>query len=268
MGVVVHVPHASNIIPTDVRSRILLDDDALARELLASTDHHTDLLVADLDADVPVLAHGVSRLVVDPERFLEPAREATEAIGRGAVYTRGVHGELLRDDTAPDWAEVRADLIARFFVPHHQRVEETVGRIVRSHGSCTLIDVHSYPSVALPYELAGGLDPAAPRPELCIGTDADHTPEELTLGVERVAHRLGIGTARDTPFAGTFVPSAWLGDPRVRSVMLEVRRDTYMDECTGALHDGAVRIRQLIAGVVDDVLTEATRRTDDDLTHG
>jgi hypothetical protein len=34
----------------------------------------------------------LSRLVVDPERFLDPEREATEAVGRGAVYTRGADG--------------------------------------------------------------------------------------------------------------------------------------------------------------------------------
>ncbi len=57
-------------------------------------------------------------------------------------------------------------------------------------------------------------------------------------GVERAARALGFEVARDTPFSGTFVPSALLGDTRVAAVMLEVRRDKYMDEGTGLLHDG------------------------------
>jgi hypothetical protein len=50
LSVVLHVPHASTVIPADVRAGIVLDDAALARELLASTDHHTDTLIAGLES--------------------------------------------------------------------------------------------------------------------------------------------------------------------------------------------------------------------------
>lgn len=181
----------------------------------------------------------------------------TEAVGRGAVSTRCVDGTLLRDDAAADWEEVRADLIARHFAPYHAQVDRLVARMIADHGHCTLIDVHSYPREAQPYELAAGLHPAASRPQLCIGTDATHTSAWLLAGVEEVAHLLGIQTARDTPFAGTFVPGSWLGDGRVRSVMLEVRRDTYLDEVTGVLDAGGVaRVRELVRQVVLRVLEE------------
>jgi hypothetical protein len=43
----------------------------------------------------------------------------------------------------------------------------------------------------------------------------------------------------DTPFAGTYVPLKHLGrDRRVRSIMIEVRRDLYQTEPAGPLHDG------------------------------
>lgn len=265
MSVVLHVPHASTAIPADVRRGIEPDDAALARELLASTDHHTDTFVAGLDALAPrgvplgrvatfVNAH--SRLVVDPERFLDSAREATERVGRGAVYTRGFDGTLLRDADAPGFAALRADLIERFFAPYHAGIEQLVAGMLEVHGTCTVVDVHSYPPVAQPYELAGGLPADAVRPELCIGTDGVHTPGWLVDVVTSAAAGLGIATALDTPFAGTFVPTPWLGDARVRSVMLEIRRDTYMDESTGALREGgAERMRALVRGVVEGVLT-------------
>lgn len=86
-GVIVHVPHASTRIPEDVRRGIVLDDVALARELFASTDHHTDAFVAGLEeelgggrlgpgdsgARVRVHVNGLSRLVVDPGASSTPS---------------------------------------------------------------------------------------------------------------------------------------------------------------------------------------------------
>ena len=261
MSVVLHVPHASTHVPEDVRAGIVLDDADLATELLASTDLHTDALVTGLDASDGVESSRVrlhvnahSRLVVDPERFLDPDREATEAVGRGAVYTRGHDGRVLRDAAAPGFAALRADLIERFFVPYHRSIEQLVADMVATHGRCTIVDVHSYPRDAQHYELAGGLAPDAPRPELCIGADPAHTPAALVALVEDAAASLGVGTARDTPFAGTFVPTRFLGDARVTSVMLEVRRDTYLDEATGAPHGGMARMRTLVERVVAGLL--------------
>ena len=263
MSVILHVPHASTVIPADVRADIVLDDAALARELLASTDHHTDTLIAGLESAFAVSDHdggrarrvrayvnGLSRLVVDPERFLDPEREATETVGRGAVYTRCADGTVLRDVDAAGWPAMRADLSARHFAPYHAGIEQLVAGMVAVHGSCTVIDVHSYPQEAQRYELDGGFDPATRRPQLCVGTDPVHTPAALVVGVERVAQALRFEVARDTPFSGTFVPSAWLGDTRVAAVMLEVRRDTYMDEGTGLLHEGAAQVSELIRRVV------------------
>ena len=84
-------------IPPGVRSSILLSDVDLERELVALTDAHTDDLFSWL------AVHGAtrfvnrrSRLVVDPERLLDPAAEPTEAFGQGAVYTRTSDGRALR----------------------------------------------------------------------------------------------------------------------------------------------------------------------------
>ena len=260
MSIVLHVPHAGTAIPDDVRRAILLDDAGLAREVLASTDHHTDRFVEGLDTSdrVRTWVNASSRLVVDPERFLDPAREATERVGRGAVYTRGFDGAVLRDADDPAFPALRADLLERFFTPYHAGIEQLVAGMLDAHGTCTVIDVHSYPRDVQPYELAGGLAPDAPRPELCIGTDSAHTADALVGLVEEVAAGLGLATARDTPFAGTFVPTPWLGDGRVRSVMLEIRRDTYMDEATGAADEaGVARMRALVRGVVEGVLAGA-----------
>ena len=68
-----------------------------------------------------------------------------------------------------------------------------------------------------------------------------HTPQRL---VDVAAEAFcGFGTVGiNEPFIGTYVPLAHYGtDLRVRSIMLEVRRDLYMDESSGAPDEGALR---------------------------
>ena len=226
---VVHVPHSATAIPPDVRAQLLLDDAGLTAELAAMTDWHTDRLATEAveraGADAIVFRNTWSRLVVDPERFPDE-REVLAARGMGAVYTTTSTLDALRiGDPA-----VELDLLARFFHPYATALADTVDEVLAAVGRCTLIDLHSYPSVPLPYEL----DPAAPRPGVCLGTDPFHTPAAL---VARASEAFGGGPGGvelDTPFAGTYVPGRHYGaDRRVSSLMIEIRRDLYLDEPSG-----------------------------------
>ncbi|CAA9449531.1 MAG: hypothetical protein AVDCRST_MAG66-4759 [uncultured Pseudonocardia sp.] len=213
-AVVLHVPHAGTRVPDWARPP-LLDDAGLAAEIAALTDHRTDVLARAAAGGAPVLVNEVSRFVVDVERFPD-GREAMRAVGMGAVYTHGTRGQRIR----PDDPAHEAALLAAYFHPWAARVEAAV-RAALVDGPVVLLDVHSYPRDPLPYELHA----AGPRPEVCLGTDARHTPPWL-LAAARAAFA-GFGTACDTPFAGTYVPLALLGDARVASLMLEVRRDVH-----------------------------------------
>lgn len=243
--VLVHIPHAGTRLPDPVRDAILLDDDALATELRLLTDHRTDLLAAGTGrAGATRVVNRMSRLVVDPERFPDE-REELAAHGMGAVYTRGHALQPLR---APSPGDVEL-LLARYFHPYAATVTEVVERLLASHGRLTIVDLHSYPSLRLPYELHDG-----PRPELCIGTDPFHTPDWLRSLVVHVAAAHDLHADLDTPFAGAYVPERHHGqDRRVTSVMLELRRDLYLDEATATPHDGEARIADFITAVVSAI---------------
>ncbi|MFJ5779219.1 N-formylglutamate amidohydrolase [Streptomyces sp. NPDC093094] len=245
--VILHVPHSSREIPADVRKGIVLDDEALEREL----DHITDSHTAEIAAEAARLAgtapwrfvNGLSRLVVDPERFPDE-REEMLAAGMGAVYTRTTHKELLREgDGEPE------PLIARYFRPYAQGMTEAVAGRLAATGRAVIIDVHSYPAEALPYELHG----SGPRPPVCLGTDSFHTPPEL-LAAAREAFA-GVGeTGLDSPFAGTYVPLEFYGrDPRVAALMVEIRRDTYMTEPGGPATAGLTALARALSRLVDAV---------------
>jgi hypothetical protein len=110
----------------------------------------------------------------------------------------------------------------------------------------TIVDLHSYPVTELAYVRHVHAD--VPRPACCIGTDAGHTPPALAEAVAVAFADLGEPLLNE-PFAGTYVPLQHYGtDMRVRSVMVELRRDTYV----GSAQDLA-RVTGMLATLVDSI---------------
>jgi N-formylglutamate amidohydrolase len=172
---ILHVPHSSTRIPEPVRERILLDDDALHAELRAMTDAHTDLLARRISDRVTSrrpwsFVNRLSRLVVDPERFPDK-REVMNRVGMGAVYIRTSTGARLRADDATQ----RAELITALFEPYSQALADLVEARLAATNHAMILDLHSFPKEALPYELY----PNEERPVICIGADDRHTPTTL-----------------------------------------------------------------------------------------
>lgn len=219
--VVLHVPHASTEIPAWVREHLLLDDGALATELGRMTDARTDVLALAAAGSVPVkpwlFVNRLSRLVVDPERFPDE-REEMNAVGMGAVYTRTSQRAPLR----PDDPAHAAALIDAYFHPYAAALAALVDGRLAATGGAVIVDVHSYPREPLPYERHAG----GPRPPICLGSDERHTPAWLRAAAEGAFG--GFERGWDSPFAGTYVPLAHYGaEPRVASLMVEIRRDVY-----------------------------------------
>lgn len=244
--IVAHIPHGSTHIPADVRTDILLDDTHLAAELVRMTDWHTQELFAWTGAlGATRFVNDLSRLVVDPERFPDDADEPMARVGQGVVYTRTSGGRPLRaDDPA-----ARAALIDRHFVPYHTALETLVGAHLERFGQCLVIDCHSFGTAPLPSEP----DQAPSRPDICIGTDAFHTPAALAQALVDCFASEGFAVDVNRPFAGALVPLRWYGtDTRVSAVMIEVRRGLYCDEATGVKLPGfeavADRIRRAVTG--------------------
>ncbi|MFI1418711.1 N-formylglutamate amidohydrolase [Streptomyces sp. NPDC020731] len=243
--VILHVPHSAREIPADVRAGIVLDDAGLERELDHITDSHTASIAEEAARAAGVVpwrfVNRLSRLVVDPERFPDE-REEMLAVGMGAVYTRTTHKDVLRpagSDPEP--------LIERYFRPYARAMTEAVADRLAATGRAVIIDVHSYPSAPLPYELHGD----GPRPEVCLGTDSFHTPPGL-LDAAREAFAPCGATGLDSPFAGTYVPLEFYGKrAEVSALMVEIRRDTYMSEPGGPAGRGLPRLASALATVID-----------------
>jgi len=243
---ILHVPHSSLTIPPDVRQRILVGDDELAHELALMTDAHTDV-IAERAASAAEqrpwsFVNQLSRLVVDPERFTDE-RETMRAVGMGPVYTHTSAGVRLRHDDAA----AERDLLADWFHPYAEAMADLVDGRLAATGRATIIDVHSYPSQRLPYEIGG-----EGRPAICLGTDEVHTPGWLLTAAREAFAALG-DVDSDTPFAGCYVPQKHAKDKRVSALMVEIRRDLYMVEPGGPPTEGLVAVSRCLATLIDAV---------------
>ena len=210
-AIVLHIPHASTVLP--IEEKFLLGLEALAYEVDAMTDHHTDQLF-----DLPGARRcvfPVSRLVVDPERFIE---DSMESVGMGVVYTHTSSGKPLRQISPRQ----RQRLIDQYYHPHHQLLTTMASEVLSIHGRCLIIDCHSFPAKPLDYETDQY------RPDVCIGTDAYHTRPELEASLVNSFQEYGYSVAINSPFAGSLVPmDFYKKDRQVQSIMVELNRGLY-----------------------------------------
>ena len=203
---VIHVPHASTVIPAQIRPMLCLTDDELRHELLIMTDWYTDDLFSLPKDLATAVLFPVSRLVVDPERFADDECEPMASKGMGVIYTKTSCGRALRPGVSTD---ERRCLLDAYYVPHQQAVATVVGHALAAHGTCLLVDAHSFPSKPLPHEP----DQTPNRCQICIGTDDFHTPPQLVDWLRAAFERLGLAVGVNRPFSGTFVPTDFYHQP-------------------------------------------------------
>jgi N-formylglutamate amidohydrolase len=263
--VLLHIPHSSLSIPDEEKGDFLIDQAKLGEELMKLTDRYTDDLFSLKSCDR--LVFGVSRLVVDPERFEEDSSEPMAKQGMGAVYTKCTDGTPLRTRVG------RKRLIEKYYAPHHKSLNDWAVGAVRKHKRCLIIDCHSYPSKPLPCDL----DQNPGRPMFCVGTDPYHTPETLVnsvvSGLEKIAKSLS-GNASfstsekvivDRPYSGTMVPSRFYRlDSGVSAIMIELNRALYMDEVTGEKLESYPLLKKKLTSLLQSVVRDWEKDAEED----
>lgn len=246
-SLILHVPHSSRFIPTQLRSQLLLSDLELEHELDEAVDTLTDeLALRSLDsfagATPKLFINRTSRFVIDPERFPDD-REVMNKVGMGAVYLKTTSGAQLRDESFDP-----TPLLDEFFHPYAAAFTDLVDRTLQSTGRAVVIDLHSYRAG----QHANAINHGQKRPAMCIGTDSFHTPKWLAEIFFQVFGELG-DCYENEPYAGTYVPLKHYGkDPRVMSVMMETRADTFLDENLKP-HSGFDQVAAALAAVLERI---------------
>lgn len=221
--IILHIPHASTHIPAEYGHDFLLSERELREEQRALVDHRTDELFDLRLPGVTKVTALVSRLLVDMERWEEDSREPMATRGMGVLYERTLDGSPLR--RIPEGR--REELLERYYRPHHEALTRACDTALRTRGRVLIIDCHSYPREALACEF----QPQETRPEICLGTAGIHTPEFLVDLAVTACERAGFTVGVDSPYDGSVVPQKYLDEnPGVMSLMIEVRRDLYLED--------------------------------------
>jgi formiminoglutamase len=218
---VVSVPHAGTIIPSDIEAR-------LASPWLARKD--ADWWLGELYAfadglDATVVRTGVSRTVIDVNRdpsgvSLYPGQATTslcpvDTFDGEPLYVAGQE---------PDAAEIARRRVT-FFDPYHASLEAELDRLVALHGKVVLYDAHSIRSRA-PRLFDGEL------PQFNIGTNGGAScAPDLTRRIETACDATGLPRVTDGRFKGGWITRCYgRPDQGVHAVQMELACRGYIDE--------------------------------------
>ena len=247
-NMIFHIPHNSTFIPPEIRNQFVLSDNKLAEELLLMTDHLTSDLFKPAITNLDVaIVFPVSRLVVDPERFLDNDKETMNKVGMGVIYKKTSSGINLRRSISN---KEREDLINKYYEPHHYELNyQTEEQLKKYTRQVQIIDCHSFSSVPLRYEF----NQEEKRPDICIGINS---PEKEYLLLKQIVNFIddeGYSYDINFPFSGSILPNKFFDDSRVKSIMIEVNRKLYMNEISGKRLPTFKRTSELIKGIVKKI---------------
>ena len=232
---ILHIPHSSDLIP--IRTGYILNDNLINAEILKLTDWYTDDIFYS-NQDIGVVAE-FSRIFCDVERFSDDSQEVMAKFGMGVLYEKTDDGKSLRIVSAVQ----REKLLNEYYWPHHNRLTREVEYQLKNFNKATIIDCHSFPEI--PFNCSEDKDPN--RPDINIGTDSFHTPNELIDLTQKFFSGFGLKVFIDKPYKGSIVPSSFYRkNKNVNSIMIEINRRLYLDEPSNNKSENYNEVKSMI----------------------
>ena len=252
-------PHSGREYGQDFLAQAVLDRQAIRSSEDAFVDQLFDM-APDLGA--PLLAARAPRAFLDLNRAadeLDPAviegihrvpHNPRIASGLGVIPRVVAGGRAIYRGKLP-LAEAQSR-ITRFWHPYHQALAALIAETRSDFGSAVLIDCHSMPHEAIEAHTR----PGQLRPEVVLGDRYGVAAgREVMDRVEAAFASAGLRVVRNAPFAGAYVAQAYGSPARgVHVVQVEIDRALYMNEARIEPSAGFAAFRELMAGVVADLV--------------
>jgi len=187
-----------------------------------------------------------SRIFCDPERFTDDSQEIMAQYGMGVLYEKNDEGEDMRRLTP----ELREKVLIDFYWKHHHKLSKTVDTQLNLFGKALIVDCHSYPGKPLKRDL----DKNPKRPDFNIGTDAFHTPKQLTEVSKTFFENAGYTLGIDWPYNGSIVPlEHYNKNKNVQTIMLEINRDLYLKESTNDKSERYLEVKKVTSEFIKTI---------------
>lgn len=213
-NVVLNIPHAGIAVPEWAMKEITVSKEELAALVHFMVDKDVDRLWSFVPEQSKQVA-ALSRIVVDTERYRNDAEEPMASKGMGLYYTHTPDGKPFRLKSEDAYAKC-----LDIYDAYHSALERKVSVCLEKHGTCILLDCHSFHD-GMRYT---GFDPDS-FPDVCIGVNEEMTPVAKRIVDTFLAN--GYTVKVNEPFSGSLVPMRFLNDRRVSPVMVELNRRIY-----------------------------------------
>lgn len=210
LPLLVSVPHAGTIIPSEVRDICLLTRD----DIIEDGDKGAGVIYGPLENEAAkFMTANVARAIVDlnrPENYMGPDGVVkTHTIRMKRVYDRRLSEETVKL------------LIDSYWRPYH----EALTSLAKRNGIVLGVDCHTMLETAPPI----GPDPGSLRPAICIANADGTCPDEWIEGLARSfesAFNTGVGINK--PFKGGHIIR--FHSQEMPWVQIEVSRGDFMSE--------------------------------------
>lgn len=207
-----HVPHSSDIIPSEFLDEYLITPQDLTNEINIMKDDYTYELVKDFS---DVIKFPFSRIFCDVERF-DDDTEIMNKVGMGVIYTHSHDMNLIR-------VPKKIEQIKKIYNEHHKVLNNLVEEKLKKDESVLILDIHSYSDSPLPYEIFKDLK----RPDICLGVNYFHLDEEVLEKILYIIKDSGFSHSINEPFKGCIIPSEYyMKNKNVKGIMLEFNKKT------------------------------------------
>lgn len=218
--ILVSIPHASSVIPEEVKEYIALS----RKELMHYTDLYTEK-VFDIDG-VYKVQYGISRVVCDVNRAPDDISKEYEEAAEGViVHTTWDGKKVYKKEPSQEQVDL---LIKKYHDPYHEEIENAIPHVK------FLIDCHSY----LPFGPKLKKDSGQERPDINLGNlNFSSCSREQTVFFREFFEERGYSVSINFPYAGKYILGHHCHRRRippflVPGIQIELNQGLYVDEAS------------------------------------
>lgn len=228
---ILHIPHSSTKMKEGIFIKRLKDNKNLY------TDWFTDELFFHEAYERIVFPY--SRFVCDVERL---ENDYMNEYGLGKFYTKDVFGNPI----------TREQDYSHLYEYHHEKLNEKTNFLLGFFKNVTIVDCHSFNDDPFYFEMD------VERPDICLGINNNNSIELVHKLIMYFSY-YGLKIFINAPYKGSIVPSWFINDPHVNSIMIEVNKKLYLDY-KYLKNKNFNKIQNIITGALD-IINGYTNKT-------